>query len=57
MEKSEVLKEQVKILEEYVEIYNTVKGSLMNESDLTDDEPDLSEIEFYADNIAKLYVH
>lgn len=55
MEKSEALQEQVKTLEEYVGIYNTVKGSLMNESDPTDDEPDLSEIEFYADNTAKLY--
>ncbi|REB11595.1 type I restriction endonuclease subunit R [Sporosarcina sp. BI001-red] len=58
MEKSEVLQEQVKTLEEYVGIYNTVKGSLINESDPADPaDPieDFSEIEFYGDNTAKLY--
>lgn len=31
MEKSKVLQEQVKTLEEYIGVYNTVKGSLVDE--------------------------
>lgn len=58
MEKSEALQEQVKTLEEYVGIYNTVQGSIINEPapiDPSDPPDDFSEIEFYGDNTAKLY--
>ncbi|ARD47065.1 type I restriction endonuclease subunit R [Sporosarcina sp. P33] len=57
MEKSKALQEQVKILEEYVGIYHTVKGSLIDEVDPEnpDDEPDFSGIEFFGENAIKLY--
>lgn len=58
MEKSKVLQEQVQTLEEYIGVYNTVKGSLMDEVDPpypVDPGPDLSEIEFYGENAKKVY--
>ncbi|MGS2778331.1 type I restriction endonuclease subunit R [Robertmurraya sp. GLU-23] len=56
MEKSEALQEQVKILEEYIGVYNTVKGSLVDDDGGDGgDRPDLSEIEFYGDNAIKIY--
>lgn len=57
MESSTALQEQVKTLEDFLGVYNTVKGSLVNEPDPEGDdpEPDFSEIEFYSDNTAKLY--
>ncbi len=56
MENSSVMQEQVKTLEDYIGVYNTVKGSLMEETgDDGEPEPDFSEIEFYSDNTAKLY--
>ncbi|WP_303966566.1 type I restriction endonuclease subunit R [Sporosarcina ureae] len=57
MEKSQALQDQVKVLEDYVGIYNTVKGSLADEREPgnPDDDPDFSGIEFYGDNAIKLY--
>ncbi|MDW0114365.1 HsdR family type I site-specific deoxyribonuclease [Sporosarcina saromensis] len=56
METSKVLQEQVKTLENYLGVYNTVKGSLMEEEgDGEEAQPDFSEIEFYGDNTTKLY--
>ena len=57
MEKSQVLQDQVKVLEDYVGIYNTVKGSLTNEGEPGNpgDDPDFSGIEFYGDNAIKVY--
>ncbi|MBD7971341.1 type I restriction endonuclease subunit R [Paenibacillus gallinarum] len=55
MEESTELQEQVKTLEEYVGIYNTVKGSLMDERDKDGPGPDFSEIEFYGENSIKIY--
>ncbi|PIC67281.1 deoxyribonuclease [Sporosarcina sp. P21c] len=57
MEKSQALQDQVKVLVEYVGIYNTVKGSLTDEREPgnPDDNPDFSGIEFYGDNAIKLY--
>jgi type I restriction enzyme, R subunit len=54
MEKSKALQEQVKTLEEYIGVYNTVKGSLVDEGgDGTN--PDFSGIEFYGENAIKIY--
>ncbi|NTU27292.1 type I restriction endonuclease subunit R [Bacillus tequilensis] len=55
MEKSEALQEQVKTLEEYIGIYNTIKGSLIDEEDQDGPEPDFSDIEFYGENAVKIY--
>ncbi|OAB41794.1 type I restriction endonuclease subunit R [Paenibacillus antarcticus] len=54
MEKSKVLQEQVKILEEYIGVYNTVKGSLVDEGD-NPEGPNFSDIEFYGENAIKIY--
>ncbi|MBY7130268.1 type I restriction endonuclease subunit R [Bacillus sp. 8YEL33] len=55
MEKSKVLQEQVKTLEEYIGVYNTVKGSLVDEGDQDGPTPDFSDIEFYGENAIKIY--
>ncbi|MCY7864455.1 HsdR family type I site-specific deoxyribonuclease [Bacillus spizizenii] len=55
MEKSAALQEQVKTLEEYIGIYNTIKGSLIDEEDQDGTEPDFSDIEFYGENAVKIY--
>ncbi|WP_338731777.1 type I restriction endonuclease subunit R [Bacillus subtilis] len=55
MEKSTALQEQVKTLEEYIGIYNTIKGSLIDEEDQDGPEPDFSDIEFYGENAVKIY--
>jgi type I restriction enzyme, R subunit len=55
MEKSTALQEQVKTLEEYLGIYNTVKGSLVDEGDKGGLSPDFSAIEFYGENAIKIY--
>ncbi|MED1221794.1 type I restriction endonuclease subunit R, EcoR124 family [Bacillus paralicheniformis] len=55
MEKSTVLQEQVKTLEEYIGIYNTVKGSLEDEGNQDGPGPDFSDIEFYGENAVKIY--
>ncbi|MFV2050844.1 type I restriction endonuclease subunit R, EcoR124 family, partial [Metabacillus sp. YM-086] len=54
MEKSKAFQEQVKTLEEYIGVYNTVKGSLVEESP-EGTGPDLSDIEFYGENAIKIY--
>ncbi|MEK7014146.1 HsdR family type I site-specific deoxyribonuclease [Bacillus sp. FSL M7-1020] len=55
MEKSKVLQEQVKTLEEYIGVYNTVKGSLVDEGGQDGPTPDFSDIEFYGENAIKIY--
>ncbi|MBX0319058.1 type I restriction endonuclease subunit R [Shouchella clausii] len=55
IEKSKTLEEQVKTLEEYIGVYNTVKGSLIDEGDDEGPEPDFSDIEFYGENAIKIY--
>ncbi|MFT0803708.1 HsdR family type I site-specific deoxyribonuclease [Bacillus swezeyi] len=55
MEKSTALQEQVKTLEEYIGIYNTVKGSLEDEGNQDGPAPDFSDIEFYGENAVKIY--
>lgn len=60
MQKSEALQNQVQTIAETVGVYNTVKGSLMEDDPIEGeddggDKPDFSEIEFYADNSSKLY--
>jgi type I restriction enzyme, R subunit len=55
MEKSKALQQQVKTLEEYIGIYNTVKGSLEDEVNQDGPEPDFSDIEFYGENAVKIY--
>lgn len=55
MEKSKVLQEQVKTLEEYIGVYNTVKGSLVDEGNRDGTKPDFSGIEFYGENAIKIY--
>ncbi|MFC6464891.1 type I restriction endonuclease subunit R [Marinilactibacillus sp. GCM10026970] len=56
IEKSNVLKNQVHVVEEQMGIYNTVKGSLERELSIDPvDPPDFSEIEFYNDSNIKLY--
>jgi type I restriction enzyme, R subunit len=54
MEKSKTLQVQVKTLEEYIGVYNTVKGSLVDEGG-EGTRPDFSGIEFYGENAIKLY--
>lgn len=55
MEKSKVLQEQVKTLEEYIGVYNTVKGSLVGEGVQGGTEQGFSDIEFYGENEIKIY--
>ncbi|MCY8645935.1 HsdR family type I site-specific deoxyribonuclease [Bacillus spizizenii] len=55
MEKSAALQEQVETLEEYIGIYHTIKGSLIDEEDQDGPEPDFSDIEFYGENAVKIY--
>lgn len=56
MEKSKTLQNQVFLLEEQAGVYETVKGSLIEqEKDETDEDVDFSGIEFYTDNNIKLY--
>lgn len=56
MEESLDLQEQVKTLEEYIGVYNTIKGSLMDsEGSEGEPEPDFSDIEFYGENAVKIY--
>lgn len=52
---SKALQEQVKVLEDYIGVYNTIKGSLMVDGE--DDKPgvDFSGIEFYGENAIKSY--
>lgn len=55
MEKSKVLQEQVKTLEEFIGVYNTIKGSLVIEGNPVDNNFDFSEIEFYSESGIKMY--
>ncbi|MFC2947655.1 type I restriction endonuclease subunit R [Virgibacillus sediminis] len=56
MEQSEALQNQVRTIEEYIGIYNTIKGSLVDDQNIIDGpEPDFSDIEFYGDNAIKIY--
>lgn len=55
MEKSATLREQVKTLEDFIGVYNTIKGSLVNEENEGVVIADLSEIEFYGENATKMY--
>ena len=56
MENSSTLQKQVGILEEQVGVYNTVKGSLVEEDkDDSEEDADFSGIEFYSENSVKLY--
>ncbi|MGN7291061.1 type I restriction endonuclease subunit R [Bacillus velezensis] len=55
MEKSAALPEQVKTLEEYIGIYHTIKGSLIDEERQDGPELDFSDIEFYGENAVKIY--
>ncbi len=45
MEKSKALQEQLKTLEEYIVVYNTVKRSLVDEGGQNGPVPDFSDIE------------
>ena len=54
MEQSDVLKEQVSILEEQVGFYETIKGSLVDEQE-EEGGMNFSAIEFYSDNSIRLY--
>lgn len=54
MEKSNTLNEQINILEEQVGVYETIKGSLVEET-TSGDNKDFSKIEFYGENSVKLY--
>jgi len=58
MEKSKVLRDQMIVLEEYIGVYNTVKGSLIEEIEPggpDKPEPDFSGIEFFGENAIKIY--
>uniref|UniRef100_UPI001F5A0D8A type I restriction endonuclease subunit R, EcoR124 family n=1 Tax=Bacillus cereus group sp. BfR-BA-01325 TaxID=2920301 RepID=UPI001F5A0D8A len=55
MEKSTALQEQVNTLEEYIGVYNTIKGSLVDEGGQDGPEADFSDIEFYGENAIKIY--
>ncbi|MCC9022073.1 type I restriction endonuclease subunit R [Bacillus nakamurai] len=55
METSKALHEQVQTLEEYIGIYNTIKGSLITEEDNGESGSDFSDIEFYGENAIKMY--
>lgn len=54
METSKVLQDQVKTLEAYLGVYQTVKGSLVVEPPVGPG-PDFSGIEFYGENAIKIY--
>lgn len=54
IEKSPVLLKQVQTLEDQVGIYNTIKGSLIDDGD-SKEPVDLSDIEFYGNDTLKLY--
>ncbi|SFL61241.1 type I restriction enzyme, R subunit [Gracilibacillus orientalis] len=49
------LKDQVMMIEESVGVYNTVKGSLMDDEESGEPEVDFSDIEFHGENAAKIY--
>ncbi|HHU20694.1 MAG TPA: type I restriction endonuclease subunit R [Bacilli bacterium] len=55
VERSYQLQEEVMTIEESVGVYNTVKGSLIEEQEDDEPEADFSDIEFYGENAIKLY--
>src|SRR5690625_3612902 len=55
VEQSYQLQEEVMTIKESVGVYNTVKGSLIEEQDEDETEADFSDIEFYGENAIKLY--
>ncbi len=55
MEQSKALNSQVEILEEYVGIYNTVKGSIIKETTEEYTTTDISGIEFFGDQASAIY--
>ncbi|WP_281975005.1 type I restriction endonuclease subunit R [Halobacillus litoralis] len=55
IEYSNILQGQVMTIEEYIGVYNTIKGSLMDDEDSDEPEADFSDIEFYGENAAKIY--
>ena len=54
MVKSPTLNNQIQLLEEQIGVYETVKGSLIEEEPEKEGE-DFSTIEFYSENTTKLY--
>ncbi|MBN8234921.1 type I restriction endonuclease subunit R [Halobacillus kuroshimensis] len=57
MDTSKALQDQVNILKEEVGVYETVKGSLVEDAGKEDpgDEPDFSDLTFFSDATTKLY--
>lgn len=55
MEQSKTLQQQVEIIKESMGVYNTVKGSLIDEDKEGGPSPDFSDIEFYGENATKVY--
>ncbi len=55
MEYSTTLKDEVLTIEESIGVYNTVKGSLMEDEESAEPEVDFSDIEFHGENSAKIY--
>lgn len=55
IEYSTTLKDQVMTIEESVGVYNTVKGSLMDDEESAEPEVDFSDIEFHGENATKIY--
>ncbi|WP_416148917.1 type I restriction endonuclease subunit R [Salipaludibacillus sp. HK11] len=57
MDTSKALQEQVNVLKEEIGVYETVKGSLVNDDGGGEpgDGPDFSELTFYSDSTTKLY--
>lgn len=55
METSKVLQEQVMTIEGTIGIYNTIKGSLIEEGTKEEETQNFSNIEFYGENSVKLY--
>lgn len=55
IEYSTALQDQSMIINEAVGLYNTIKGSLMDEEDDDKKVNDFSDIEFYSGNTAKMY--
>lgn len=56
IQKSKALQGKVAIIEEQLGIYNTVKGSLVQEeTDTKENDIDFSSIEFYSDNVTNIY--
>lgn len=55
METSKALQEQVNALEDYIGVYNTVKGSLVRARGNGEAEGDFSSIQFFGENTIKSY--